>query len=67
MSKPLVAAKSLSSKTNGIMSVPKLTEMKIQQQKPVATLGLEIMCADGRRGGKLKTRKVQKIFLLRYM
>ena len=55
--KPFVAARALSSKVNGIVAAPKLAAFQKQQQQVVASVGLDIQCADGRRGGKLKTRK----------
>lgn len=54
--KPVVAARALGSKTNGIVAAPKITLAK-QQQQIAAPTALVIECADGRRGGKLKTRK----------
>ncbi len=54
----MAAARSLGSKTNGIAAAPKLVALQKQQQLPVASLALDVQCADGRRGGKLKTRKV---------
>ena len=60
-------APALSSKTNGIaacrglsISAVKRSAVKPnlqQQQQSSGAAGLEILCADGRRGGKLKTRK----------
>lgn len=61
MPKPFAAARTLASKANGIGASTKLAVCQKQQQQPVASLGLEIMCADGRRGGKLKTRKVSLV------
>jgi len=55
MPKPFGAARPLSSKVNGIVAAPKL--VNFQKQQAVAAVGLVIECADGRRGGKLKTRK----------
>lgn len=59
--KPFAAAKSLASKANGIAAAPRpvLAQQKQQQQQPVAGLALEVVCADGPRGMKLKTRKVR--------
>lgn len=58
--KPFAAAKSLSSKTNGIAAAPRpVLAQKQQQQQQPAALALEVVCADGPRGMKLKTRKVR--------
>ncbi|EFN55655.1 hypothetical protein CHLNCDRAFT_133856 [Chlorella variabilis] len=56
--KPFVAAKGLTSKANGIAAAPRpvLAQQKQQQQQPAA-LALQVVCADGPRGMKLKTRK----------
>ena len=65
--KPFVAARSLSSKVNGIAAAPKLVAFqKQQQQQTVAAVGLDIQCADGRTGGKLKTRKVRHYYAIEF-
>jgi hypothetical protein len=56
--KPLAAAKSLSSKVNGIAAAPRPVLAQKQQQQPAA-VALKVECADGPRGMKLKTRKVR--------
>ncbi|KAL4430643.1 hypothetical protein ABPG75_005899 [Micractinium tetrahymenae] len=56
--KPFAAAKSLGSKANGIAAAPRpVLAQKQQQQQQPAALALEVVCADGPRGMKLKTRK----------
>lgn len=54
-----MAARALSSKANGIAAAPRpVIAAKQQQQQQPASLALEVVCADGPRGMKLKTRKV---------
>ena len=52
----------ISSKTNGIMAHQKVSLIsshgRVQEMSSVARL--DVQCADGRRGGKLKTRKVKQ-------
>jgi large subunit ribosomal protein L35 len=56
--KPVVAAHaSLASKTNGIAAAPRPSLAAARAQQPPAPARLEVLAADGRRGGKLKTRK----------
>ncbi|PSC74543.1 50S ribosomal chloroplastic [Micractinium conductrix] len=56
--KPFAAAKSLGSVANGIAAAPRPTlAVQRQQQQQPASLALEVVCADGPRGMKLKTRK----------
>ncbi len=53
------AAQCLSSKGNGI-AAPRLLTRQVAQRAPAAAAALEIVCADGPRGMKLKTRKAAK-------
>jgi large subunit ribosomal protein L35 len=57
--KPVAAAKTLSFKANGIAAAPRLVVLqKRAPSAPVAAApALDIQCADGPRGCKLKTRK----------
>jgi large subunit ribosomal protein L35 len=50
---------SLGSKNNGIASATRLAVAQ-RQQTVAAPSALEVMCADGRKGGKLKTNKSAK-------
>lgn len=50
---------SLGSKNNGIASATSLPVAQ-RQQTVAAPSALEVMCADGRKGGKLKTNKSAK-------
>lgn len=54
-----MAAKSLSSKVNGIAAAPRPVLAQQKQQQPAAASALLVECADGPRGMKLKTRKVR--------
>ena len=58
--RPFTAAKSLSSKSNGMAAAPRVTLVAQQQQRVQQPAALVVECADGRRGGKLKTRKVRQ-------
>lgn len=50
----------LSSKQNGIAGVaPRLCTTALATQRRATAAVVEVECADGRRGGKLKTRKVR--------
>lgn len=62
--KPFAAAKSLGSVANGIAAAPRPTlAVQLQQQQQPASLALEVVCADGPRGMKLKTRKARRVLL----
>lgn len=50
----------LSSKQNGIAgAAPRLCTSALAIQRRATAAVVEVECADGRRGGKLKTRKVR--------
>eukprot|EP00887_Chlorella_sp_A99_P007943 scaffold12.g7943.t1 len=55
--RPFVAAKSLSSKSNGIAAAPRVALAAQQQRTQQQPAALVVEAADGRKGGKLKTRK----------
>ena len=56
--KPVAAAHaSLASKANGIAAAPRPALAAARAPQPAAPARLEVLAADGRRGGKLKTRK----------
>jgi len=55
-----LSLQNLSSKKNGIAGVaPRLSTCAVESSRKAVAAVVEVECADGRRGGKLKTRKVR--------